>query len=217
MAVLRSSGAIRQLAEQRDEITHRGRSIMLTGPRCEWPPAEWIEAVWAFARRGRGAGSRPAALVTLALACWLLAADGRVGCSLAELRRVVGASHGGAWNSRLDELEALGILRRAGAQWKDGIIVVADLGSESAVRSATGSITERTELPPARVRVIAARTEVARTRRVGNGVVMSASAAAVAEADRWPVIDDDPGVETLVLDADDIPIESRPQLYAVGG
>ena len=98
-------------------------------PRVTLPGPADMRALWAKARTRR---ERPATVVALALAAYVQAAAesrGKVGKSrtlgvrLAQLRRLVGASHGSTFTARLDVLASLGILDRAGELWRDGVVV----------------------------------------------------------------------------------------------
>ena len=98
-------------------------------PKVTLPSPADMRELWAKARRQR---ERPATVVALGLAAYVVAAasnKGKVGkCRtitprLAQLRRLVGASHGSTFTTRLEVLAAAGIIARAGELWRDGLVV----------------------------------------------------------------------------------------------
>jgi len=98
-------------------------------PKVDLPSPADMRRLWY---RARGQRERPATLVALGLAAFVLAAmanKGKVGKrrtvkpKLAQLRRLVGASHGQTFTARLDALSAAGIIERAGEFWREGIVV----------------------------------------------------------------------------------------------
>ena len=137
LAILRASGKISSRYGARPGRYHRGRTITLhligdgPAPRVLLPGRERMAEIW---RRARGSRERPASTVALAVACYACAAaaargplddDAETRATLATLRVLTGASHGGTFSGRLESLAAAGILRRSGERWRDGVTVVA--------------------------------------------------------------------------------------------
>ena len=98
-------------------------------PIVHFPPPQIMAGIWRSCRAVR---SRPAALVAVAVATYVVAAA-ELGGELTEatqisspiqmIRSLVGAAHGKTFNDRLLDLERAGLLARAGKQWRDGMIV----------------------------------------------------------------------------------------------
>jgi hypothetical protein len=94
-----------------------------------FPPPQIMAGIWRSCRAVR---ARPAALVAVAVAMYVIAAS-ELGGELTEatpisspitmIRGLVGAAHGRTFNDRLLDLERAGLLARAGKQWRDGMIV----------------------------------------------------------------------------------------------
>ena len=120
---------------RRAKVRKRGRLIELNklvdgpAPVVHFPPPQIMAGIWRSCRAVR---SRPAALVAVAVATYVVAAA-ELGGELTEatpisspiqmIRSLVGATHGKTFNDRLADLERAGLLARAGKQWREGMII----------------------------------------------------------------------------------------------
>lgn len=134
LAALRRAGKISVEYGARGKYGY-GRIVTmhLTGdgpnPRVRLPKPKQVAELWA---RAHGERERPATIVALALAAYVLAADqlgklrGRceIRPKLVRLRALVGASAGHTFSARLDALASAGIIERAGELWRDGITLI---------------------------------------------------------------------------------------------
>lgn len=100
-------------------------------PRVLFPGASHMRRLWALAKQAR---KRPTTTVALAVACYVWAAasgrpssDATTTVRLRALEELTASAHGSTFRRRLAVLEQLGILRRAGSGWRDGITVVVAL------------------------------------------------------------------------------------------
>jgi hypothetical protein len=138
IAYLRDAGIISVtygMRPSRAKIRKVGRLIELNqlvdglAPVVHFPPPQIMAGIWRSCRAVR---SRPAALVAVAVATYVVAAA-ELGGELTEatqisspiqmIRSLVGAAHGKTFNDRLLDLERAGLLLRAGKQWREGMIV----------------------------------------------------------------------------------------------
>ncbi len=117
-------------------------------PKVTLPSPADMRELWAKARRQR---ERPATVVALGLAAYVVAcaSKGKVGRrttitpKLAQLRRLVGASHGSTFTARLEVLACAGIIARAGELWRDGLVVF----GRWAIRALKAVVDAVTKLP----------------------------------------------------------------------
>jgi len=148
-------------------------------PVVHFPPPQIMAGIWRCCRAVR---SRPAALVAVAVATYVVAAA-ELGGELTEatpisspismIRSLVGATHGRTFNDRLADLERAGLLSRAGEHWRDGMIV------QLPKKSASQPLPKLEPGPLQRVEIYAAN---------GNGPTLEeivALDAEVAAALRW--------------------------------
>jgi hypothetical protein len=98
-------------------------------PVVRFPSPQIMAGIW---RRCRAVRDRPAALVAVAVAEFVLAAAEQggevtealpVSAPISMIRSLVGAPHGSSFNRRLDDLERAGLLARAGEHWRSGAVV----------------------------------------------------------------------------------------------
>lgn len=98
-------------------------------PKVIFPEPNVMRGIWARCAKHR---TRPAALVALALAMFVIAAaeqraevvgSASVTMPISMFRGLVGAGHGSAFNRRLAELEHAKLISRIGEHWRHGAVV----------------------------------------------------------------------------------------------
>src|SRR5690606_22323431 len=135
LRLLESAGKVSSRWGRAPKWTTAGRIYTLQfegpNPRVLFPGAAHMRRLWGIARLEL---DRPTTTVALAVAAYVwAAAEGRPTAdktskiTIAALRELTGKSHGGRFNKRLDRLASIGVLRRAGESWGDGVTVVIDL------------------------------------------------------------------------------------------